>query len=123
MVDPSNWKDKIRNRGKVVCFIGGGYDENQDKNILMTPDTKGRAVYVVDLFTGAQLWRWDYERDPGMKYSIPSDISQVDTDGNGYIDRLYVGDTGGGSGDSIWITPTRNLGPEEFSLIPRQRPQ
>jgi type IV pilus assembly protein PilY1 len=30
-----------------------------------------------------------------MKYSIPSDIARVDTDGDGYVDRLYVGDTGG----------------------------
>ena len=30
-----------------------------------------------------------------MKYSIPSDISKVDTNGDGYVDRLYVGDTGG----------------------------
>jgi type IV pilus assembly protein PilY1 len=30
-----------------------------------------------------------------MKYCIPSDIARVDTDGNGYIDRLYVGDIGG----------------------------
>jgi type IV pilus assembly protein PilY1 len=33
-----------------------------------------------------------------MIYSIPSDIAKVDTDGNGKVDRLYVGDTGGG----IW---------------------
>jgi type IV pilus assembly protein PilY1 len=30
-----------------------------------------------------------------MTYSIPSDIANVDTDGNGKIDRLYVGDMGG----------------------------
>ena len=30
-----------------------------------------------------------------MTYSIPSDISRVDTNGDGKIDRLYVGDMGG----------------------------
>jgi type IV pilus assembly protein PilY1 len=30
-----------------------------------------------------------------MRYSIPSDISRVDTNGDGYADRLYVGDMGG----------------------------
>jgi type IV pilus assembly protein PilY1 len=30
-----------------------------------------------------------------MKYSISSDISRVDTNGDGYTDRLYVGDMGG----------------------------
>jgi len=30
-----------------------------------------------------------------MNYSIPSDIARVDTNGDGKIDRLYVGDMGG----------------------------
>jgi type IV pilus assembly protein PilY1 len=30
-----------------------------------------------------------------MTYSIPSDIARADTNGDGFIDRLYVGDTGG----------------------------
>ena len=30
-----------------------------------------------------------------MKYSIPSDITRLDSDGDGKVDRLYVGDTGG----------------------------
>jgi len=81
--------------GRVACFVGGGYDDNQDKRTVTADDKKGRAVYVVDLLTGEQIWRWDYSRDPRMKYSIPSDISRVDTNGDGYIDRLYVGDTEG----------------------------
>ena len=80
---------------KVVFFIGGGYDETQDKVKQNVGDKKGRAVYVVDLFTGQQVWRWDYARDPGMIYCIPSDVSCVDTNGDGYIDRLYAGDLGG----------------------------
>ena len=81
--------------GRVACFVGGGYDENQDKKTVTADDKKGRAVYMVDLLTGEQIWRWDYSRDPRMKYSIPSDISRVDTNGDGYTDRLYVGDMGG----------------------------
>ena len=92
---PQIGKIKYGTEAKVVCFIGGGYDENQDKKTVTADDKKGRAIYVVDLFTGAQIWRWDYGKDPNMKYSIPSDISCVDTNGDGYIDRLYVGDTGG----------------------------
>jgi type IV pilus assembly protein PilY1 len=96
---------------KVVCFIGGGYDENQDKKTVTTDDKKGRAVYVVDILTGEQVWRWDYGRDPDMKYSIPSDISRVDTDGDGYIDRLYVGDMGG----RMWRFSIRDPDPNAWS--------
>ena len=33
-----------------------------------------------------------------MKYSIPSDVAALDRDRDGYVDRIYVGDTGG----NIW---------------------
>jgi type IV pilus assembly protein PilY1 len=92
---PHIGKIRFGTSAKVVCFIGGGYDENQDKKSVTTDDKRGRAVYVVDILTGEQIWRWDYGRDPNMKYSIPSDISRVDTNGDGFIDRLYVGDMGG----------------------------
>jgi type IV pilus assembly protein PilY1 len=84
--------------GKWVAFIGGGYDsDNQD---LVDPytsslDSKGRAVYVVDITTGAKIWRWSNAEDATMTYSIPSDIAKVDTNGDGKIDRLYVGDMAG----------------------------
>ena len=88
---------KIRsgNGDKVVCIFGGGYGENQSKMTPIAGDQKGKAIYVADILTGTQVWRWDFQKDPNMKYSIPSDISCVDTNGDGYVDRLYVGDTGG----------------------------
>jgi type IV pilus assembly protein PilY1 len=82
---------------KYVAFIGGGYDENQDNDPLTTSDIKGRAIYIVDLLSGSLIKRFSIS-DTGysdMTYSIPSDIAKVDTDGNGKIDRLYVGDMGG----------------------------
>jgi type IV pilus assembly protein PilY1 len=39
---------------------------------------------------------WEYFTDD--KFSVTSEISALDTDGNGYVDRLYFGDTGG----NIW---------------------
>ncbi len=93
---PNIGKVTIGAEDKYVAFIGGGYDENQDND---TPgaDTKGRAIYIVDIFNGSLIKRFSAS-DTGysnMTYSIPSDIAKVDTDGNGKIDRLYVGDMGG----------------------------
>ncbi len=81
--------------GKWVVFIGGGYDSNEDNDPVIVSDSKGRAIYVVDLLTGALVKRFSVTEYPDMTYSIPSDIAKVDTDGNGNIDRLYVGDMGG----------------------------
>ena len=92
---PQLGKIKLGADEKWVAFISGGYDENQDNDPVTANDTKGRAVYVVDVLTGSRIWSYSYANDTQMKYCIPSDIARVDTDGNGYIDRLYVGDIGG----------------------------
>ncbi len=89
---------------KAVMFIGGGYDTGQD-NDTPPADTKGRAIYIVDVFTGSLVARFSNQEYPGtMIYSIPSDLTAVDLDGDGKIDRVYVGDIGG----QMWrfnITP------------------
>lgn len=89
---------KIKNGSgeKWVAFIGGGYDTNQDNIPVLNPDTKGRGVYVVDILTGSLIWKYTKDEDSSrMVYSIPSDIAKLDTDGDGKINRLYVGDMGG----------------------------
>jgi type IV pilus assembly protein PilY1 len=93
---------------KWVAFIGGGYDENQDNDPVTVPDSKGRAVYVVDVLDGSLLRHFS---DPSMVYSIPSDIQRVDTDGNGKIDRLYVGDMGG----QIWRFDIKDTNPDSWT--------
>ncbi len=87
----SSWVDKW------VVFIDGGYDTNQDSLPvpLNADDSKGYAVYVVDVVTGGLIWKYTKTNNALMKYSIPSDVARVDTDGDGRIDRLYVGDMGG----------------------------
>jgi type IV pilus assembly protein PilY1 len=83
-----------------MAFIGGGYDANQDNNPVVADDTVGMAVYVVDVLDGSMVKRFSITEYPAgstyqMTYSIPSDVSKVDTDGDGKVDRLYVGDLGG----------------------------
>jgi type IV pilus assembly protein PilY1 len=46
-----------------------------------------------------------------MAYSIPSDIARLDTDGNGRIDRLYVGDMGG----QVWRFDIGNSTPANWT--------
>ena len=86
---------KIGLEDRMVVFLGGGYDTNQDGEPVVVTDSMGRGIYVVDLFSGAHLWSRTYKDNPAMEDSIPSDITVVDTDDTGYIDRAYVGDTGG----------------------------
>jgi type IV pilus assembly protein PilY1 len=87
-------KIKNGNGTKTVAFIGGGYDTNQD-NDPPGLDTKGRAIYVVDIATGTRIWKYSNSDNSWMRYCIPSDIAAIDINGDGLIERLYVGDVGG----------------------------
>lgn len=94
---------------RIAMFIGAGYDnDNQDLEppSIASADTKGRGVYVVEIGkitgsgldianSGAKLWGYTNANNSAMTHSIPSTVSVIDADDNSYIDRLYVGDTGG----------------------------
>ena len=83
---------------KWVAFIGGGYAAAQEDQASPPADLSGRAVYVIDITNGSQIWKYSHSNDSNMKYCIPSDITPIDVNGDGLIERLYVGDVGG----EIW---------------------
>lgn len=93
---------------KPVLIFGGGYDTNQDGDPPASTDSMGRAIYVVDAVNGSLLWKATGGGSgtscttsaktcqlAGMTSSIPADITLVDRDFDGLIDRLYAADTGG----------------------------
>jgi len=86
----------------------------KDDDDPVTNNPKGRGVYAIEVATlnssgvpsfgdsGSQVWEFSYSTTGNnlfnrkrMKYPIPSDVTVLDTDYDGYTDRLYVGDTGG----------------------------
>lgn len=85
---------------RVVLMFAGGYDITQDNGIPAGLDTMGNAIYIVDPLTGSRIWWASSDSSANlvlsaMKYSIPSDLLLMDTDGDSNTDRVYVGDTGG----------------------------
>ena len=82
---------------RPVLIFGAGYDTNKDNSI--SADSIGRGLYIVDAETGKRLWALT-NSEGGFKgeHSIASDIHLLDSDYDGYTDRLYASDTGGG----IW---------------------
>jgi Tfp pilus tip-associated adhesin PilY1 len=68
--------------GTVVCFIAGGYSADH---------SAGKAMVAVNVFTGAVVKKFT----TGMNYSVASTVKVVDEDGNGFVDKIYVGDLGG----------------------------
>ncbi len=93
------------NERKTVLIFGGGYDENQDSANRedddmgdAMSDDMGRAIYIVDAKNGAKLWSEEHTPINHMDYSIPSEVTAVDLNGDDLVDRVLVGDMNG----NIW---------------------
>lgn len=76
-----------------VLIFGAGYSTNKDSTGSVTPDNEGRGVFIVDAKTGALVKSFGPEY--GIEHSVPASISTLDSDYDGYTDRLYFADTGG----------------------------
>lgn len=111
---------------REVLIFGGGYDPALDADTgtgearvfgaAAGDPNLGNAIYVVDAATGARiLWisssadasNGDAIEVADMKYSIPSEIKVFDSDGDGYDDRFYVGDTAG----QVWRVDLAGIDP------------
>ncbi len=102
--------------------FGGGYDTNKDS---CTPsdsetcnDVTGRAVYIVDALTGDKIWSIDgascaADDKHCIRDSIPSQVGILDSDDDGYIDRIYTGDTGG----NVWRMDLAGSDTSKWSII------
>ncbi len=94
-----------QNADKAVVVIGGGYNTVHDSTTYnATPDGSGAGIYILDLETGAQLWRAgdDNGADLTLKKSgremdraIPNRVRVIDLSGDGFADRMYATDLGG----------------------------
>lgn len=111
----------IKGNTNPVLIFGGGYDTNEDVE-PPKPDTMGRGIFIVDAITGNVLWQagpggsdTTCTGNPcklsGMNYAIPADITLVDRDFDGIIDRLYAADTGG----NIWRVDLQPTGTGDVS--------
>jgi type IV pilus assembly protein PilY1 len=73
---------------KWVGFVGGGaYAPGAAES--------GKGFFIVDLATGTVLWSYTKADNANLNYPMPAPPSIVDTDNDGFIDTVYLGDLGG----------------------------
>lgn len=108
-------KTKIKYLGdeKDVLVFAAGYDDANDSEKQRAVDTVGRGFFIVDASTGALIAHRDSDDFSSMDYSIPSDLRIVDLNGDGYMDLIYVGDTGG----QIWRFDINNQATTDAAFI------
>lgn len=68
-----------------VVFFGGGWDR-------AGAGTMGTFLYGLDVATGNIIYKQNIGGDRG----VPGGMSSLDVDDDGWIDRIYFGDTAGG---------------------------
>lgn len=96
-----------QNSQYLTLIFAGGYDEAEENVSYVATNTYGKALYMVDAVNGGVLWSGGYpgiadssgnaasQSFAGMDHAIPSDVTVIDTDGDGFTDRMYVGDMAG----------------------------
>lgn len=113
-----------------VLIFGGGYDPAEDVDASTRPtDSMGRGVYVLDALNGNLVWSAAYGTGtarcsgtsptkciiPAMTASIPADITLLDRNRDGKIDRLYAADIAG----NLWrvdLEPPAGTTPDKWQI-------
>ena len=71
-----------------VAFIGGGFDHTNNA---------GKAFFVIDIKTGEVIK--EFSGMEGMNYSLAAPPTAIDTNADGYVEKIYIGDLGG----QMWV--------------------
>ncbi|MGA2462889.1 MAG: PilC/PilY family type IV pilus protein [Thermodesulfobacteriota bacterium] len=71
-----------------VAFVGGGFDY---------ANSTGKGLFVVDIKTGAIIK--EFSGLSGMNYSFAAPPTTADTNSDGFVDKVYIGDLGG----QMWV--------------------
>lgn len=103
---------------KPVLIFGSGYSTAKDGAAIGGDDPLGLGIYMVDAETGVAVWRLSPVASSITTLfsgtdSIPSKIGLLDSDADGFVDRLYTGDTGG----NVWRVDMPDTPINEWSVI------
>ncbi len=128
--EPKVAKINLNGTATPVLIFGAGYDPTaDDKRASMyfseadrlAAYTMGRGLLVLNAASGEIIWQaghnppsgtWVRLAVSGMDYSLPSDVTILNRDGDldGYADRMYVGDTGG----NLWRIDIGDPNPDNW---------
>ncbi|TMO70486.1 pilus assembly protein [Pseudoalteromonas aurantia] len=97
-----------------VVIFSAGYDINKD-NVSKTNDSLGQGVYIVKAQTGELVWSLTRKNGFTGQHSIAGSVKALDSNYDGYDDRIYMADTGGGVWRIDMPGPNPNDGGEPWT--------
>lgn len=106
--EPKVARVRLTGQTNPVLIFGLGYDAAANDPLTQGTATMGRGVMMVDAVTGTLIWQAGpvtqvpeiaaYRTVSGMNYAIAAAPAVIDSNGDGYADRIYAADTGA----NIW---------------------
>ncbi len=101
-----------------------GHETSADNGAQHNP--RGRGLFALKvgefsfdsgpIFTPAwsvrKVWGYSNAENAAMSFGIPSEVAALDLNHDGYVDRFYVGDTGG----QLWRVDAGSSNPEKWSV-------
>ena len=96
---------------KPVIIFGGGFDVNKDTPDVATPDSMGRAIYIVDADSGKLVW--SVSPADGLQHGIAARVVVLDSNGDGTTDRIYAADTGG----NVWRVDLAGTDKSKWGIV------
>jgi type IV pilus assembly protein PilY1 len=93
---------KIRGQTSPVAVIAAGYDAGVNDTVPRgSPATMGRGVFLVNALDGTLIWHASgsvatggtTRNVPGMDFAVAADPVVIDSNADGFADRIYLADT------------------------------
>jgi len=81
---------RLKNRTNPVLIFGGGYDAAAEDVSPPETTTMGDSVFVLDAFSGDLIKEFS-----DIAHSVTGDVTLLDSDFDGNVDRAYAVDLGG----------------------------
>jgi len=98
----------LQGRDNPVLIMGAGYASEEDDDPVASSDSMGRGVLILDAVTGDVVWAAlpscegllanNCVATADLTHSVAADVTLLDRNSDGYIDRVYAADVGG----NIW---------------------
>lgn len=116
---------RMRGYSNPLIVMGAGYDPAEDGDPSPGVNSMGRGVVAFDAYSGNTAWAAlpscagvsaTCLAVPGLTRAIPSDVTLVDRNSDGYTERLYVGDVGGNVWRADFETSAGNA-PANWSFV------